>query len=92
MWEWLDRLRDACDGAEFVVRFRPGRPARVRGRVPLSKHAVIRQFFETDLGAAGPVRVRGRRDPRGRLALEVAGRLDPARRQRLRNFLLDLLD
>jgi hypothetical protein len=77
--------------ADIVVVCRPGRRALVRGRVPRGKIGSIEAFFAHDLRPRVPVTVRGSWDRGGILRLRIAGRLDPSSRQRVRNFLLDLL-
>lgn len=78
-------------GAEFVIRHRPGSGTTVRGRVPRSKHAQIAAFFDRELAPGRQVSVAGHR-VRGRaLRLEISGGLNPFQRQRIRNYLVDLL-
>jgi hypothetical protein len=77
--------------ADFVIVARPGRPTLVRGRLPVARVGEIESFFGRDLRPEAPVTVRGSRTRDGTLRLTIAGRLDPGRRQRVRNFLLDLL-
>jgi hypothetical protein len=74
---------------DFVIRHRPGKEVRVRGRVPLGKSGAIKSFFARDLGADGPVMVFGNFGPRRTLRLRFWGRLSPGQKQRVRNFLID---
>src|SRR5262249_34106884 len=78
-------------GADFEGRRDRRGAGTVRGRVPRAKVGALPEFFARDLGGPGAVSVRGRFGPGGALRLRFAGRLDPARRQRVRNFLIDLL-
>ena len=77
--------------ADFTIRYRPGRGARVRGLVPRSKVAGIAGFFAHDIAVSGPVKVRGfwlGRRPGGGLRLRISGPIAPADHQKVRNFLL----
>lgn len=80
---------------DVLIRYRPGRRAEVRGRVPASKQAGIAAFLAHDLRPGGPLTIRGRFGPgpagRGPLRLAIAGRLSAGDRQRLRNFLVQHL-
>ena len=77
--------------SDFVIRHRPGAGTKVRGRVPAAKVGAIAEFFARDLKANGPVTVRGSLRPGQPLQLRISGALDAFRRQRIRNFLLELL-
>jgi hypothetical protein len=77
--------------ADFVIRHRPGKALRLRGRIPPGKAGAIREFFERDLRAGVPVTVRGLFGPRRRLKLRILGPLPAGLKQRVRNFLIDLL-
>ncbi len=88
---WLEGLVDGFDPAGLVIRYRPGRPLRVRGWLPRGRHALVQQFLAEDLGAGGAVRIRGYREGLGRVKLVVDGRLGAEQAQRLRNFLIETL-
>ncbi|CAN5789005.1 hypothetical protein BH23PLA1_BH23PLA1_29060 [soil metagenome] len=77
--------------ADFEIRHGPGGRVEVRGQVPRSKVAGIRAFFQKDLGAAGPGKVRGSFGPQRLLRLEFRGGLSPPQQQRVRNFLMEHL-
>lgn len=78
-------------GSDFVIRYRgPGRVV-VRGRVARSQVGAILEFCSRDLHAEGPFAVRGSWGPNRSLRLRWTGRLTPAQRQRVRNFLLQCL-
>ena len=74
-------------GADFTIRYRPGRPLDVRGKIPRSKVPGIAGFFARDLNPDGPVTVRGTWSGRA-LRLQIRGGLKEADAQRVRNFLL----
>ena len=79
-------------GAEFVIRrFRGGRVA-IRGRIPRARHGAIREFFNRDLAPVRTFAVFGARGPGRIWRLRWLGRVAPGDRQRIRNFLLKLLD
>jgi hypothetical protein len=78
-------------GSDLLIRWRPGRGVVVRGRIPEAKAAQIRSFFAHDLRAPGSVTVRGSFGPGRSLRLRFSGGLSPGDRQRVRNFLVDLL-
>ena len=87
----LDRLLFFLARADFEIRHRPGGRVSVRGRVPASKVAAIRAFFDRDLEPAGAVVIRGSFGPGRALRLRISGRLSPGQRLRTRNFLMDHL-
>jgi len=77
--------------ADFVIRSRGGGRVSVRGRIPAGKVPAIREFFARDLGASGPVTVRGSFGGGRAVRLRFSGRLSPGQQQRARNFLVDHL-
>lgn len=76
--------------ADFTIRYRPGRPVAVRGKVSKAKAGAIAEFFVHDLAPGRPATVRGSRG-RGMMTLRFSRSMTPAQRQRVRNFLVDLL-
>jgi hypothetical protein len=78
-------------GSDFVIRYRPGRRATVRGRLPASKFAGLSAFFARDLCPRGAVTVRGRWGTGRMLRVQISGQLNAFERQRVRNFLIDYL-
>jgi hypothetical protein len=79
-------------GSDFVIRYRGGGRADVKGRIPRSKVSEILEFCTRDLDPETPFSVRGTWGPNRRLQLRWSGRLDPSQRQRVRNFLVQCLD
>jgi hypothetical protein len=87
-WLWL-RIGLGL-GSDFQV-VRAGERITIRGNIARSKHGRLREFVGRDLGDAGAFALAGTSE-RGRpLRLRWAGRLDPFTRQRIRNFLVELL-
>lgn len=78
-------------GSDFEIIHRPGKGTVVKGRIPASKLGEVREFFERDLKPKHTIRVRGSLDRRGFIRLAFSGRIGPFQRQRVRNFLNDLL-
>ncbi len=94
-WNRLGQLFDQFAAGfgsyDFEIRFRPGSPARLRGRIPASKAGIIREFFARDLNLNRPVIVRGTWVQGRNLHLQFLGNLSEGSRQRTRNFLLECL-
>lgn len=84
---WLSGLLGASD---LAIRHEPGRPVRVRGRVPKSKVPGISTFFARDLDPGRAVTVRGTWSG-GAWRLQFSGGLSPSERQRVRNYLTEHL-
>jgi hypothetical protein len=83
-------------GSDFVIRHRTGQRPRFYGSLPASKRGAIEGFFMRDLGAGRPVTVWGNWGGgtlrKGRaLRLRFTGPLESGERQRVRNFLIQLL-
>jgi hypothetical protein len=55
--------------------------------VPQGQAGKIKTFLENDVSLDGKVTIRAMRGPNGRLHIFFSGRIDPAARQRIRNFL-----
>ena len=71
---------------DFTITVKGG-DVKLEGKLPAIQRAAITQFFLSDVPAAGAIRVRGRRVPRGPLRLSIDGELSAGDRQRIRNFL-----
>ncbi len=80
--------------------FRPGwdftivvnnHKGHLRGRFPEAHRARLLDFLRNDLDLPRTVRIFGRRASGGRLILRFRGPIDPPARQRVRNFLVNLL-
>ena len=67
------------------------REIRVRGRFPEALRARLTQFLREDVLLRGNVRITGRRHRDGYLAVEFHGRVFQEDRQRIRNFLVNML-
>jgi hypothetical protein len=74
--------------ADFVIKRRSGGRVLVSGRIAAAKVGAIKEFFRRDLDTPHAVTVRGSYGPGRRLRLRFSGRLSPAERQRIRNFLI----
>ena len=80
--------------------FRSGRPTftihvenhhvDIEGKLP--RKGEIAEFFRNDLGPLGRYQVDGDWSPGSRLRLKYHGNLRPGDRQRIRNFLVMMLD
>jgi len=77
--------------ADFVIKRRSGVTVLVHGRIAAGKVGAIKEFFRRDLDTTHAVTVRGSYGPGRRLRLRFFGRLSPAERQRIRNFLISHL-
>lgn len=78
-------------GSGFTIRARGGGRVEVRGRIPRSKVWKIQEFCQRNLGDVGIFTVRATWGERRVLQLRWTGHLTPGERQRVRNFLVELL-
>jgi hypothetical protein len=78
-------------GSDFVVRRGRNGQVVVRGRIPKSKVLEIKEFCSRDLAGIGAFAVRGTWGPGRTLALRWSGLPAVGPRQRVRNFLVELL-
>lgn len=76
----------------FLIRSRTGGTIDVRGRVPQSKVREIQEFCVRSLPSDRPFTIRGSWGEGKTLSLRWTGDLNPAQRQRTRNFLIQCLD
>ena len=67
------------------------REIRIRGRFPEALQARLVQFLREDVLLRGNVKISGRRHRDGYLAVEFRGRVFQEDRQRIRNFLVNML-
>lgn len=89
VWQLVNAGLDL--GADFVIRRRGRDRVVIRGRIARGKVLAIREFCARDLADMGPFAVRGRWGPGRLLQLRWSGRLDSGQRQRVRNFLVEVL-
>src|SRR5687768_7438824 len=75
---------------DFTIRIVDG-AIRMHGRLALAQKARIAHFFDHDLGAQSKLKILGRRGRDGRLVLRFRGAASEGDKQRIRNFLTDLL-
>ncbi|MEW4566491.1 hypothetical protein AB1L88_01360 [Tautonia sp. JC769] len=87
---WLARS-GRLGGGDFVIRLGPGDRVEVSGRVPRSKVPGIVGFFRDQAGGVPRGRIVGTFGPGGTPRLRFSGAIDPALRQRARNFLIEHL-
>lgn len=87
---WL-RQSGRLGGGDFVVRLGPGDRVEVSGRVPRSKVPGIAGFFRDQAGGVPRGWIVGTFWPGGTPRLRFSATIDPALRQRARNFLIEHL-
>jgi hypothetical protein len=86
LWRWCCSI-----GADFTIHRRATGQVVVTGKIPAGKMAAIREFCRRDLADLGGFTVRGSFGPKRTLRLSCSPGIGPGQRQRLRNFLVDLL-
>lgn len=89
--DWLGRLAIRLAPGDFEIDYQPGKPARVRGQIPLAKVGEIQEFLERDLQPKSRLIIRGTWNQRRMLRLRLAGAISPGAQQQTRNFLFELL-
>lgn len=75
---------------DFVIAV-DGQQVDCRGAIPGAKVATIRHFFTSDIEVDQPVKICGQQSSDGRFRLHFRGEIDQGLRQRIRNFLVDVL-
>jgi hypothetical protein len=86
--EFLDMIALRARGDTFRIHHRPGHGTTILGDIPRSKHPAIREFFE-DVQA--DVIVRGQLRPGKSPVMSIYGLNSPFSRQRVRNYVFNLL-
>lgn len=76
--------------ADFTILV-DDRDIRIRGRFPEALRGKLVRFLREDVFLRGNVKITGRRERGGYLALHFSGRVFQEDRQRIRNFLVTLL-
>lgn len=87
---WLART-GRLGGGDFVIRLGPGSRVLVTGKIPRSKVPGIAGFFRDQPGGMPRGRIVGTFGPGGTPRLWFSATIDPALRQRARNFLIEHL-
>jgi len=59
--------------------------------LPKSQQDNIRTFFENDVSITETITIQALRYSKRYIRLQIAGQIDPGTRQRIRNFLMDVL-
>lgn len=77
-------------GWQVTILFNPNDDLAVSG-IPRAKQWRVKEFFQQDIRLTEPVKVQATKTQEGRLHLRVHGDISPGLKQRLRNFLYDLL-
>ncbi len=88
---WRLLRKGLPSGADLSIDHRPGRPPKVGGRLAPARRSLIREFLESDLRASKPFRVRAWKVPAKPPLLKISGKLSIFQRQRIRNFLIDVM-
>lgn len=86
---FLDAVALRARGDTFRVHHRPGRGTTILGNVPRSRHAALREFFrdvQADVVVCGQLR------PGKPPSLSITGLNSPFSRQRVRNYVFNLLN
>jgi hypothetical protein len=86
--EILDMIALRARGDTFRIHHRPGRGTTILGDIPRSKHPALREFFQ-DVQA--DVVVRGQLCPGKPPLILISGLNSPFSRQRVRNYVFNLL-
>lgn len=86
--EFLDLVALRSRGDSFRIHHRPGLGTTILGDVPRSKHAALREFFQ-DMQAN--VVVHGQLNPGKSPSISISGLNSPFSRQRVRNYVFNLL-
>jgi len=86
--ELFDRIALRARGDTFRIHHRPSRGTTILGDIPRSKHPALRDFFH-DVQA--DVVVRGRLRHGKPPSLSIHGLSSPFFRQRVRNYVFNLL-
>lgn len=86
--ELWDELACRASGESFRIHHRPGRGTTIVGNVPRSKHPSLRAFFED---VQHDVVVRGQLRSGKSPSLSISGLNSPFSRQRVRNYVFNLL-
>ncbi len=79
--------------SDLTIRHLPAGqgPGKVTGSITAAQIRAIQQFLNDDVQPAGPITIRGTRQARGLWRFEIQGPLDTGAKQRIRNYLIDLL-
>ena len=83
LWRIFQRRYD------FSIRRRRG-VVQIDGAIAKAKHGMITEFIQKDLFIEGDLVIRGLRS-NGRLTLSFRGTFDAGEKQRVRNFLIEVL-
>lgn len=75
---------------QFRVDVVPNQKTQVKG-FPGAKIATVQEFFRNDIRFDGPVTVFAAKDESGRVQTKFRGNLNTGQKQRIRNFLIDVL-
>jgi hypothetical protein len=87
--ELVDRLALRARGDSFRIHHRPGHGTTILGNVPRSKHPALRNFFR-DMQA--DIVVRGHLRAGSAPSMTISGLSSPFSRQRVRNYVMNLLN
>ncbi len=72
------------------IDYVPHQPPKIRG-VASSRTQQITRFLEHDLRLEDPITILATKERSGRLRTRIQGKLDAGTRQRIRNFLIEML-
>ena len=75
---------------DIRIGVRPEEEPEIRG-VANAKQGKIRDFFVNEVKSDCPIRILAGRERTGQLRTRIRGKIDWGTRQRIRNFLIDVL-